>query len=145
VDWLSTLRYGAGPTDWTATIPARPFGHRRSWLGGQLEVASGSVEAYTVRTDKLLTVTFRVKESELAAFLLALDHGVQNPGALEFFPNGTGDDGFDVYVLSPRHGEDYEPQRSEQMGGASAGSVFECPVTFRKVDGTAWALNYFSP
>lgn len=143
--WLSALRYGAGPTTWTATVPSRPFAHRRAWLGGQLEVASGSVEAFTIRTDKLLTVTFRVAESELQAFLLAVDYAIQNPGSLTFFPNGTSATGYLVYLTSPRHGEDFEPARSEQMSSAANGSVFEATLTFRKVDGTAWALNYYAP
>lgn len=145
MNWLAALRYGSGPTTWTATTPLRPFAERRHLTGGALEVASGTREAFTIRTKRQLSVVFRVAESELPGFLLALEYGMKNPGALEFFPNGVGDTGYDVYVVSPAHGEDFEPQRTEQMAGASEGSSFDCPVAFEKVDGTAWDLNYFAP
>lgn len=144
LNWLAALRYGSGPTTWTATVPVRPWTPRRSWVGGSLEVASGLIESYTIRTDKLLTVTFRVAEDELPAFLLAVDAGVQNPGDLEFYPNGVSGTGYPVYVLSPRHGEDFEPARTDQMAGAEAGSLFDCTLVLRRVDGQAWDLNYYA-
>lgn len=143
--WLAALRYGSGPTTWTATVPLRPWDKTRHWIGGTFEAAGGARTAFTIATRRDLVVMFRVKESELEAFLLALAAGIETPGGLTFYPNGVAATGYAVYVIAPAHGEDYQPQRSDQMGGASAGSIFECPVTFRKTDGTAWALNYFAP
>jgi hypothetical protein len=143
--WLATLRYGSGPTDWTATVPMRPFGEPRQLIGGSFDAASGVRTAFTIATRRHLTVVFRVKESEKQAFRAAIEYGMTYPGGLTFYPNGTGATGYAVYVISPSHGEDWNPERSEEMGSASTGSVFECPVTFRKVDGTAWALNYYAP
>jgi hypothetical protein len=144
--WLSVLRYGSGPTDWTATIPVRPWDRSLELTGGTLEVASLLRESFTINVKRELGVTFRVKESELSAFLLAIEYGMQNPGGtFTFYPNGTAATGYDVYLISPAHGERWQPQRSEEMGSASTGSVFECLVVFRKVDGTAWALNYYAP
>jgi hypothetical protein len=147
MDWLSTIRYSSGPAvDWTATIPSRPFDRSLELTGGLLEVASLAREAFTINVKRELAVTFRVKESELAAFLLAIEYGMQNPGGtFTFYPNGLSGTGYPVYLISPAHGERFQPQRSEQMGSAATGSVFECPVVFRKVDGTAWALNYYAP
>lgn len=142
---LSALRYGSGPTDWVATVPSRPWDHAFEWTGGTLEVASLLRESFTINTKRELTVVFRVKESELAAFLLAIAYGVENPGAITFYPNGVAATGYAVYIISPTHGERFQPQRSDQLGSATTGSVFECPITFRKVDGTAWALNYYAP
>jgi hypothetical protein len=143
--WLSALRYGSGPTTWTATVPSRPWTKGFEWVGGTLQVASGAREAFTINTLRDIDVLFRVKESEYDAFMLAVAYGVENPGTLTFYPNGVAATGYLVDIISPTHGEKYAPARSGQMGSASTGEVFECPVTFRKVDGTAWALNYFAP
>lgn len=145
MDWLSALRYGAGPTTWTATVSSRPFSEARELVGGTIEVASGIRESFTIRTNRDLEWVFRVKESELASFLLALEYGMENPETLTFYPNGVAATGYLVNVIAPAHGERYVPQRTEQMGSATTGSMFDCPVTFRKVDGTAWSLNYFAP
>lgn len=136
--WKAALRYGSGPTTWAATISQRPWNHSRSYVGGSLEVASGSREAFTIRVDKLLQVTIRVLESELGTFLDAVDYGVQNPGSLTFYPNGTTGTGYAVYLVSPAHGEEYSVPRGETFG------TFEAPLTLRRVDGQAWALDYFA-
>lgn len=145
LSWLSALRYGSGPTTWTSTIPSAPFTEPRQLIGGTFEAAGGARTAFTIATRRLLRWTFRVSESEMAAFRAAIEYGMAYPGALTFYPNGTGHTGYAVYVISPAHGEDWEPARTDQMASASGGSVFDCPVTFRKTAGTAWDLNYYAP
>lgn len=145
MDWLAALRYGPGPTTVTCTVSLRPWTEPRRKTGGSLEVASGAREVFTIRTIRKLAVVFRVKESELPAFRTALEFGMDNPGGLTFYPNGVAATGYAVYVVSPAHEEDWEPQRTEQMGGATAGSMFDCPVVLEKVTGASWDLNFYAP
>ncbi len=144
LDWLAALRYGSGPTTWAASHPIRPWFNRRHWTGGTIEVASLVRESFTINRKRDLSVTFRVKESEEEAFLLAVDYGVENPGTVTFYPNGVAATGYPVNIISPTHGEDFQGAPIEGLI-TDGGRLFDYTLVLRKVDGTAWSLNYFAP
>jgi hypothetical protein len=137
--WLVALT--DGDTAFEATIPMRPFEHEREWEGGSIEVASGLVEAFTIGPDRRnLEIVVRCREAEVHALMDMVSWGVRNPGLLSVHPNGLADDGYAVYVLSPKHGEKWRPRRGSEM------DTFEATLTVRRVDGQDWsAINYYSP
>lgn len=135
--WKAALMYGAGPTTFACAVSQRPWAHERAWEGGTIEAASGLMEAFTIRTDRVITVAVRIPEVDLEAFFLALDAGIQNPGTLTFFPNGVAGTGHLVYILSPKHGDRFVPTRGDEP------STFDVQLKLRRVDGQPWALDYY--
>lgn len=137
--WLLALRRGAGPTTFLSSLSMRPWkpGSRRE--GGSLTVASGATAAFTIRRDRKLTLTARIRETEWPVFEAEVGYGMEHPGALSVSLNGAAGPWYPVFVDSPKHGDDWEPSRDGQ-----APHVFEASVVVRRVDGLAWpALAYF--
>jgi hypothetical protein len=63
---------------------------------------------------------------------------MEHPGLLSLSLHGAAGPWIPVYVVTPKHGEDWEHARDSQDG-----SVYEPQFTVRRVDGARWALNYY--
>lgn len=132
--WSLTLTPPSG-TPWTATAPQAPWGRPTSTEGGFREVTSGAREGRVDRRDRNLSLRLRVWESEAVAFEAAIASAVDAPGTACTLDLGNGTP-YSVYIVSPVPGEKWEPSRGQTLG------QLEYPVTFRKVDGSAWAEVY---
>lgn len=129
--------YGATPTTLALTIAQRPWSPSSQAVGGA-ELGAPTPAAYVVRRDELLDVTLRFHESEWAAVRAWLVWAQALPNTFDYFPDLYLSAFHTCYLVSPVMGEPIRPVREETFG------VYEIGLQFRKVDGTAWDLTYWT-
>ncbi|HET7234522.1 MAG TPA: hypothetical protein VFJ16_31205 [Longimicrobium sp.] len=134
-----SLRYGPSPTTLTLSLPPKPWSWKNTKVGGSLTVDSGAVAVWIDRTDRMLAITARVRESEWAQFEAAIDFGVEHPGQLSISLTGPGGTFYPVYFVAPKPDEEYGPTRSE----TGDPSTLEFEMKVRRVDGGSWASLIF--
>lgn len=135
--WRSQLE-GGGYT-WTGTIPVRPWEPGDELIGGMDVAGSGHPCAYVVRTDELLFLTIRARESELPALRDILQWARSTAGILTFTPDvdvpGTT---WSCYLHEPRAGQRLRFTRGQPE------RTFEIQVVLRSTDGTPFPSAYFT-
>ena len=138
--WLSRFVYGpaGSDTDWTTTLPVRPWNYPTASVGGSRTSASGTPAAYVVRQDYLLTFALRLYETELPALQQMVAWLQAGAESFRWYPDASEPlIYFTAYLEEPRAGERWQETRTE------FGRVVEVMVTLRRVDGFAWGLDFF--
>jgi len=140
--WVPRFIYGpAGTeTDWTPTLPVRPWSYPTESVGGTRTAASGTPAAYVVRQDYLLSFALRLYETELPAFQTMVAYLQAGAETVRWYPDASLPLAyFTAYLEEPRPGERWQEIRSAEFG-----RVVEVTITLRRVDGYAWGLDYFN-
>lgn len=135
IDWVSRLQ--GGSVDLTLDLPTPPHARRTPTVGGSKTAAAGVPASYVVRRDRVLAVTFRVWEEEIADFEALIEWG-QASEIITWTPDVDTGTAYEVWLESPKAGETFDPPRDEEVP-----ALYLCTVEFRKVDATPWALRYF--
>ena len=139
--WLSRFVYGpvGELTDWTTTLPVRPWSYPTDSVGGSRTAASGTPAAYVVRQDYLLSFALRLYEAELPALQEMIAWLQAGAETFLWYPDASDPATvFEAYLEEPRPGERWQETRLAQFA-----EVLEVMITLRRVDGYAWGLDYF--
>jgi len=130
--------YGASiRTDWSMTLPPRPWTMLSPTVGGMRKSGAGVPASYVVRRDAVLSLTLRFWASEWPELLAMLTWG-QLSETLTWYPDADESESFEVWLDSPAAGEEISPSRDSQYP-----NVMELAIRIRKVDGTAWDIDYY--
>jgi hypothetical protein len=129
--WQARFVYGVSgsQTDWTTTLPVRPWTKQRGTrAGGSRIAASGTPAGYVVRKDYIVTVPLRLYEDELADLYAMLDWS-EIGQLVRWYPEAT--DAalfFDCYIDAPTAGDDLPTPRNDDDG---AGIVYDVMLVLR--------------
>ena len=138
--WKSRFVYGVGGdlTDWTTSIPARPWARTTRTIGGSRTAAGGVPASHVVRRDYLLAVTLRLEELETMDLAGLIAWGQASEYFL-WYPDANEEEAYPVYLEHPVAGEDLEEERNAEFP-----SVVEVTIVLRRVLGVPWPLDYFA-
>jgi len=139
--WKSRFVYGTGGdiTDWTTSLPARPWARIIRSVGGSRTAAGGVPASHVVRRDYLLAVTLRLTELETVDLAWLIAWG-QSSEYFLWYPDADDEtESYAVYLEHPVAGEDLEEQRSAEFP-----SVIEATIVLRRILGAPWPLDYFA-
>jgi len=139
--WKSRFVYGTGGdiTDWTTSLPARPWQRIVRSTGGSRTAAGGVPASHVVRRDYLLTVTLRLYESETVDLAGLIVWG-QSSEYFLWYPDADDEtESYAVYLEHPVAGEDLEMERNPDFP-----SVIEATIVLRRIALQPWDLDYFA-
>lgn len=121
-------------------LPQFPWNRGRGGVGGSDTAASGIVEAYNIRRDRIMWLRLRVLESEMAAFDAFLDWAQDSGEPFLFrFDTDVSATEYSVYLQSLRW-EDAEEIQHERDGEYQP--LFVIPLAIRTELGGAFNVSW---
>ena len=141
MSWIPQFKYPASSgTVLTLTRDMRHWTQRQRTEGGWRESASGVAAARTIRRDYLADFVIRFTESEadnMETLVAWMQDNIAT--AFDFWPNAaTSGTFYPSYLRAPLHGDDYAPQRNDELP-----SDWEVTLTLRRSTGAAWPLVWY--
>lgn len=128
-----------GDQEFAPQYPPQLWNESLGGVGGSMMAASGAFTGYRVRDDELLTLPVRFTADELASFR-AMIRFAQLGGTITWTPDllapGTT---IDVNIIQPTAEDRWEPVYDPTYQRVRVGTI-----VLRKVDGTAFDLDYFA-
>lgn len=136
--WVPTFAYNDGAAvDVAFLLPIGQWLHRMPVVGGDIESDAAFPAAFVVRRDYQLAIPIRIYEEEWAAFRALVEYG-QTGGVITWFPDLDSEDSIDVYLDSPKLGEELSPEPDGNYPRA-----LNQTIVIRRVDGLPWDMEYF--
>ena len=121
-------------------LPVRPWISREETVGGRRIAAAGRGASHIVRTDAILALTMRFRETDFPAVLAMIAWG-QGEELITWFPDANiPATSFAVYLHQPATGTPTSPVRM-----ADFPKVMDLTIELRRQDfpGTPWPLDFF--
>lgn len=138
----SRFDYGIGGDAATllVSLPSRPWTNVEEAVGGRRLAATGIGASFVVRTDTIMAMTIRFRESEWANVLGMIRWG-QMEETLVWYPDALDlATSFIAYLHTPEAGSRVQATRL-----ADFPKVMELPLELRRADQpeTPWGLDFF--
>lgn len=137
--WIPRVEYGptAAKTVFAFSLPQRLWTPASLAVGGTDTSAAGVPESFVIRRDEFLDLRLAFWEREWVAVHAWLAWMQDTAQTCAFFPDRNGSQSFQVWLETPKVGEEIRPERGEYAG------TYEIGVRLRRTAGGAFDVRAY--